>query len=229
MSKFELKGSSMPALIVHLDQGESIVAESNAMVAMSTTLDLNAKTDGVLGMAMRKLTKNESMFQQGIEAKRGPGSVMLSSELPGDIKVVEVGSLQMCLNDGAFVACDASVSMHSRMQKLSAAFFGKTGGFLVMETSGQGNIAISALGEIIESPVPYDGLIVDNSHVVAWENSLQYSVSVSTKKGGLLGNIANSQMTGEGVVLKFTGQGRVWLSTRSFQSLFDYIKKESSK
>lgn len=229
MSYFQIKGTSMPALVVDLDQGESIVAESDAMVAMDTCLDLKGKVDSVLSMAMRSFTKDESMFQQSIVATRGPGTIFLASKLPGDIKILEIGNSQYCIRDGSFVACDSGVKMTTKFQKVASALFAKSGGFMIMQTSGAGKLAISSMGEIVESNVPPGGLIIDNNHVVAWENTLEYSVSVSTKKGGLLGNIMNSQMTGEGVVLRFKGRGKVYFSTRNYENFLSYLKSETSK
>ena len=52
-------------------------------------------------------------------------------------------------------------------------------------------------------------LTVDTGHVVAFEDSLKYSVS------RIGGGWTTFLFGGEGLVCRFTGKGKVWLSTRN--------------
>ena len=89
------------------------------------------------------------------------------------------------------------------------SFFAGEGAFLLKATASTPNeqVIIGAFGGIQEM-VCEGELIVDTGHLVAWDSSLQYKV---TKSGS--GLIA-SFLSGEGLVCKFTGQGRVWIQTR---------------
>ena len=63
---------------------------------------------------------------------------------------------------------------------------------------------------------PAKSVVIDNGHVVAWDSSLRYELAASTSQSqGLLGNLVNSVTSGEGIVLKFTGQGRVIVCSRN--------------
>lgn len=221
MPVFSVTGDVDPFLHVSLKQGETIYCESDAMVMMETALDLKGKMTGGLGSAiMRRFANGESFFQQHIEAVRGNGDCLLSPTLPGAIEVVDVGARQYLLNDGAFVAATSGTEMKVRTQSLGNALFAQSGGFFVMETSGTGQVVVSGFGSMFQLDVePGKDVVIDNSHVVCWDSTLRYEVSVTTSGsggiGGFLGNIVNSVTSGEGIVLRFSGSGKVYVCSRN--------------
>ena len=58
-------------------------------------------------------------------------------------------------------------------------------------------------------------MVVDNAHVVAWDAGLRYEIATSTTKSGFLSGLVNSVTSGEGLVLKFNGNGRVVVCSRN--------------
>ena len=225
MPVFSVTGDVDPFLHVSMKQGETIYCESDAMVMMETALDLKGKMTGGLGGAiMRRFANGESFFQQHIEAVRGSGDCLLSPTLPGAIEVVDVGARQYLLNDGAFVAATSGTEMKVRTQSIGNALFAQSGGFFVMETAGTGQVVVSGFGSMFQLDVePGKDVVIDNSHVVCWDNSLKYEISVTTGGGagggggigGFLGNIVNSVTSGEGIVLRFSGSGKVFICSRN--------------
>ncbi|MDN2703543.1 TIGR00266 family protein [Janthinobacterium sp. SUN100] len=220
MPVFSVTGDVDPFLHVSMKQGETIYCESDAMVMMETALDLKGKMTGGLGSAiMRRFANGESFFQQHIEAVRGSGDCLLSPTLPGAIEVVDVGARQYLLNDGAFVAATSGTEMKVRTQSIGNALFAQSGGFFVMETAGTGQVVVSGFGSMFQLDVePGKDVVIDNSHVVCWDNSLKYEISVTTGGGGIggfLGNIVNSVTSGEGIVLRFSGSGKVFICSRN--------------
>lgn len=224
MPVFTATGDVDPFLHVTLKQGETIYCESDAMVMMETALDLKGKmTGGIGGAIMRRFANGESFFQQHIEAVRGGGDCLLSPMLPGAIQVVDVGARQYLLNDGAFVAATSGTEMKVRTQSLGNALFAQSGGFFVMETAGNGQVVVSGFGSMFQLDVePGKDVVIDNSHVVCWDNALKYEISVTTGGGnsgggigGFLGNIVNSVTSGEGIVLRFSGAGKVYVCSRN--------------
>lgn len=223
---FSIVGDRDPFLLVRLARGESVHTESNAMVSMDANLDLQAQMQGGLLAALgRKFANGESFFNQHITATRGPGEVLLAPTLPGDIQLLDVGPAQYLLNDGAFLAADPSVAMHVRVQGVGQALFGGTGGFFVMETSGTGTLAVSGFGSVFALPVtPESDLLIDNQHVIAWDRNLRYSVGMRTNASkGLLGNLVNSVTSGEGLITRFSGEGKVYLSSRNRANFIEHI------
>jgi uncharacterized protein (TIGR00266 family) len=226
MPTFTITGDIDPFLHISLRKGETIFCESDAMVMMEDNLDLTSSVQGgILRAAMRRLANGESFFQQRIEAKRGDGDCLLSPALPGAIQVLDVGATQYYLSDDAYLAATAEVQVTARMQNLGTALFGNTGGFFIGQTSGSGQIAVSGFGSLFMIDVQKGkDVIVDNGHAVAWDSTLHYETAVSTSQSrGLLGNLVNSVSSGEGIVLRFRGNGKVLLCSRN-QKTFVHAK-----
>jgi uncharacterized protein (TIGR00266 family) len=218
MPTFTVTGDVDPFLHVSMRQGETIYCESDAMVMMESTLDLKGKMRGGLGSAlMRTFANGESFFQQHIEATRGNGDCLLSPTLPGAMQVVEVGPSNYIISDGAFVAASSGVELKVRTQSLGNALFANSGGFFVTETGGKGQVVVSGFGSMSMLDVePGKDAIIDNSHVVCWDSTLRYEISITTgTSGGFLGNLINSQTSGEGMVLRFSGKGKVYVCSRN--------------
>jgi uncharacterized protein (TIGR00266 family) len=219
MPKFTVTGDVDPFLHVSMRQGETIYCESDAMVMMESTLDLKGKMRGGLGSAlMRTFANGESFFQQHIEAARGDGDCLLSPTLPGAMQVIDCGpSGQYIISDGAFVAASSGVDLRVRTQNIGNALFAGSGGFFVTETQGSGQLVVSGFGSMSMLDVePGKDAIIDNSHVVAWDSTLRYEVSITTgTSGGFLGNLINSQTSGEGIVLRFSGRGKIYVCSRN--------------
>ena len=217
MAEYKLVGNVDPFLHIKLEKGDTVHCERNAMVTMDASLELKGEMQGGFLKALaRRVTTGESFFQQTITAVTSPGETLLSPNLPGDVMLLDVGPQQYRLNDGAFFAADASVGIEIRRQGIGQALFGGTGGFLVMETSGSGKLAVAGFGSLSILEVK-DGreIIIDNSHAVAWDTGLHYELSTTTAKSGFLSGLVNSAKSGEGLVLKFRGTGNVVVCSRN--------------
>lgn len=232
MSDYSISSGQDPALVVQMRKGEIIVAESDAMLCMDSSLELTgAMRGGFLAAVGRRLLNDESFFQQQITAKED-GRVLLAPTLPGGIAVMEIDqNRSILMNDGAFLACDSSVTVQNVTQSIGRAFFGGTGGFFIMEASGTGVLAVSGFGSVIEYDVkPGKDLLIDNYHVVAWDSHLKYEVAVNTAKKGMLSSIVNSVTSGEGIVNRFYSSnnkpGKVYISTRNRNNFTNWIAKK---
>ena len=231
MAIFTVTGDVDPFLHISLHKGEKIYCESDAMVMMEDTLDLTGKMTGGLGSAlMRRLANGASFFQQHIEATRGDGDCLLSPVLPGTIQILEVGVTRYMLSDGAFVAAESGVDLRVRTQSLGNALFAQSGGFFVGEASGKGQLAVSGFGSgFILDVAPGKEVIIDNSHVVAWDSALHYEISTPNKQGsGLLNRLVNSVTSGEGIVLRFSGRGKVVICSRNRNAFAAWVRGGAS-
>ena len=223
--KYTIKGDSdYPILEAYLQSGETILMERGSMVFMKdVTLEgkVNSKSSGIggiFGAIGRSLTSGESMFITHATGTANNAVVGIAPAIPGKIHHLSVsGNTQYCLNNGAFVCCDNSVTYEMHSQKLSKALFGGTGGLFVMETTGTGDLFVSAFGDLLELEVTSDQpLIIDNEHVVAWDATLDYNIEVASGTFGFT--------SGEGLVNKFTGNGKVLIQTRNLHSLADALR-----
>jgi uncharacterized protein (TIGR00266 family) len=230
MAQFTVTGDIDPFLHVSLKAGEKIYCESNAMVMMENNLELKGKMTGGLGSAlMRRFANGESFFQQHIEATLGAGDCLLSPTLPGAIDVLDIGASRYIITDGAFVAAENTVTLQVRTQSIGTALFGQTGGFFVCEAGGTGKLAVSGFGSsFILDVEPGKDIVIDNAHVVAWDARLHYEMSLATQGGGFFGQMLNSVTSGEGMVLKFSGKGKVIICSRNLSNFTSWIAKATA-
>lgn len=229
MPIFTVTGDVDPFLHVSLRKGETIFCESDAMVMMEAPLDLTGSMQGgLVRAAMRRLSNGESFFQQRIEAKRGDGDCLLAPNMPGGMQVLDVGARQYRMSDGAYVAATERIEVNARMQSLGNALFGGTGGFFIGETQGDGQVVVGGFGSLFTLDVaPGKDIVIDNGHVVAWDSTLRYEIAASTSQSqGLLRNLTNSVTSGEGVVLRFSGQGQVIVCSRNRQSFLAWLAEK---
>jgi len=222
MPTFTVTGDVDPFLHVSMRKGETIYCESDAMVMMESTLDLKGKMKGGLGSAlMRTFANGESFFQQHIEAARGDGDCLLSPTLPGAMQIVDCGPNHYIISDGAFVAATSGVDLKVRTQSIGNALFATSGASCCIAERVSMNSScarcISSFGSMSMLEVePGKDAIIDNSHVVCWDSTLRYEISITTgTSGGFLGNLINSQTSGEGMVLRFSGKGKVYVCSRN--------------
>lgn len=225
MVRFEVEGGVDPLLRVTLEKGDSVATESNAMVAMDASLSLKGRTrGGFLNSLARKFLNDETFFQQWIEAEDGPGAALLAPTFPGDVRILPLNGREWMIADGCYLASTANVDVTTKMQGVGRALLADSGGFFVMKASGRGELAVSGFGSVREMEVrPDRPVLVDNGHLVAWDAALDYKITLKTGRSGLLGRVVQSQLTGEGFVLKFTGTGRVLVSSRNQGGFIDWI------
>jgi uncharacterized protein (TIGR00266 family) len=200
---------------VALDQGESLRAESGAMVSMTGTIDIQTRMQGgFLASLARSVLTQESFFQNTFTAARGPGEVTLAPALPGDIRIRDLQGESIILQSGAYLGSHPSIELETKWGG-ARTFFSREGLFLI-KVSGRGALLFSSYGAIVEVQVPSAGYVVDTGHLVAFEPSLEWEV---TKVGGLKSLL----FSGEGLVCRFSGQGKLWLQTRSFDSFLGEV------
>lgn len=229
MIEFEVTGSVDPILKAKLAQGDVLYCESDAMVAMDEVLSLTGKTrGGFFSSLSRRFLNDESFFQQQVKAENGSGEVFLSPMLAGDVEVLTVGPAKYCLADSSYLASTEGVTLETRSQGLGKTLFAKTGaglkGFFVLEAAGEGRLAVSGFGSLREIEVtPEKPVLVNNGHIVAWDSSLKCEAAINTGHKGLFGKIVQSVVTGAGVVMRFSGTGRVIVSSRSRETFLSWI------
>lgn len=231
MPQFETIGDIDPFLRVRMKEGEVCFTGLGRMVTMDTTLDLRAKMKGDVSKSiMRKMLTKTPFFFQEIRAVRGAGECLLAPALPGSLRVLEIGEVQYNVSDGCFLAGSSEARIAAKPQSLDKAFFSRTGGVFILESEGFGQIAVSGFGSLYEiSMVPGHELIVHNSHVVAWQKTLDFSISVSLTEDSLASNIMNTALSGEGFVLRFSGYGKVIVCSRNRYAFADWVKTQAGE
>lgn len=214
-------GHSFAQLAVDLKKGESVRAESGAMVSMSGDLVLESSMKGgIMGGIARKFLGGESFFLQKVSAESADGEVVFAPSYPGDIIVLDLdGSQDFLLQKQAFLAAESGVDVGTKAQNMAQGIMSGEG-FFIMKASGQGQLAISSFGAIYKRTLkPGEELVVDNGHLVAWSSLLNYKISKPGK------GWVSAFTSGEGVVCRFTGPGDVYIQSRNPSSFGPWLLK----
>lgn len=200
---------SFANVLVRMRAGDGLIAESGAMASMSPSLEMKARMAGGFFSAFaRRVFGGESFFVNEF-ATTTQGEVVLTQDYPGDITCVSLNGTGLFLQPGAFIACEPGVQLGVRYAGI-ASFIGREGLFR-LQANGTGQLWFGAYGGIIEREI--DGeLVVDSGHLVAYEPTLSLSM-------GLAGGIFSSIFSGEGLITRVRGRGKIYLQSRALEGL----------
>jgi uncharacterized protein (TIGR00266 family) len=197
-------------LEVHLRLGQTIKAQSDAMVAMDASVDVEGRMEGGLLGGLGRLFSGESFFFQTLRASRGAGVAHLAPAQPGDLLPIRLdGTGAYVLQKDGFLAASEGVEISTTAQNLTKGLFSGEG-FFVLKARGRGMLFVESYGAIHEMDIPAgEELIIDNGHLVAWPETLSYQL----EKAG--SGWISSFTSGEGLVCRFRGPGKVYIQSRN--------------
>ncbi|NJK75886.1 MAG: TIGR00266 family protein [Oscillatoriales cyanobacterium RU_3_3] len=209
---------SFATIFITLEPGESIIAESGAMVGMDGKLTMKTEFNGgFFSGILKKFFGGESLFvNQFINKTKQSLQVVLSQPTIGDIAEVQVQENNLCFQPGAYIASTPGVKLGVRWAGFASWFSGE--GLFKLQASGKGTVFFGAYGGLTRKQINGD-FIVDTGHLVAYESGLKMSVKMA---GGLLGSITS----GEGFVNKVTGKGTIYLQSRSIDGLVRFLSSK---
>lgn len=201
MAKFELLSrEGVQYVVAHLDS-EMVRTESGALRYLQGNIQMESKLPSVGGFFKAALT-SESIIKP---TYTGTGKLVLEPSLGSFFELELDGSVTYVLDQGAYVASEASVSVDV---KRNQAVTGLAGGEGLFQTwvGGSGTVIVATPGPVEVLDLVNDRLVVDGTFAVARDSRLGYRVERSSRS--LLG----SATSGEGLVNVFEGSGRVYLS-----------------
>jgi uncharacterized protein (TIGR00266 family) len=221
-------GPSFSMLRVDLNPGETLVAEAGSMVARSESLQMEAKLNaggsggflskvGALLIAIvRKLIGGESLIVNHFSGP-APGSVWIAPAMSGSVVHRRLNGEKLVLSSGAYVASVGNVEVNMKFGGLSS-ILAKEGAFM-LEATGQGDLWFNSYGGVETVELNGGSYIVDNGHLVGYEGNLTMTITTAGK--GLMSFAAS----GEGLVCKFQGSGRIYIQSRNVDSLIGYVTR----
>jgi uncharacterized protein (TIGR00266 family) len=197
-----------------LNPNETVRAESGAMVSMTRNVQVQAAAKNPNEGGVKRLFKGlkrmalggESFFTNTYTATNQPGHVTFAPSLTGDMVVHECQGEQLIIQGSSYVAAPDSVTIDTSFQGFKGFFSGESLFFLT--ATGHGPVLLNAFGAI--ETLDLNGeMIVDTGHIVAFTAGISYTV-VKASKGWI-----SSYLSGEGLVLKMQGQGRMYVQSRN--------------
>ena len=214
--EYQIIGTTLQAVILELDPGETVYSESGGMAWMSANMGMQTSgRGGGLGGMFKRAISGESMFLVEYTSQGGKGIVAFASDFPGKIVPLNLAAgQQMIAQKQAFLCAEKTVQMdiHFR-KKLGAGFFGGEG-FIMQKLTGPGVAFVCLDGEIMEYTLgPGQMLKVDTGHVAMYEPTVTFDIE-------MMKGFRNILFGGEGLFLAtLQGPGRVWLQTMPTMNL----------
>lgn len=190
--------------------GNSIKMQAGAMQWMSGNVEMNSDVKGIGGL-LGGIVKGAVTGESAVKPiYSGKGLVMLEPTYNYLlIEDVESWGAGVVLDDGLFLACDATLTESiNKRSNFTTALLGGVGLY---------NLCLSGKGQVVlESPVPREELIefelndsvvkIDGNMAIAWSSSLSFTVEKVTKSS--LGSFAS----GEGLVNVYRGTGKILMA-----------------
>jgi len=214
--EYKIIGTTLQAVILELDPGETVYSESGGMSWMSANIEMTTSgRGGGLGGVFKRALTGESLFLNEFTSQGGKGIVAFASDFPGKIVPVVLAEGQsMIVQKQAFLCAEKTVGMEIHFRKkLGAGFFGGEG-FIMQRITGPGVAFVCLDGEIVEYRL--DGgqmLKVDTGHVAMYEPTVDFDIE-------MVKGFKNILLGGEGLFLTtLRGPGRVWLQTMPTMTL----------
>ena len=209
---------SYSMLVVTLEPGDSLTAESGAMTYMQPVIDVKTqkREKSFWGSLSLALVGGQSFFVNEYVATGQKGEVAFSAAPLGDIDSLTVSQGQgFLVQKSAYLASQEGVDLDVKWEGFTKGLFGQ--GLFMIRATGNGLLFINTFGAIDKHVLaPDESLIVDNFHLVAFSDSCHYVVR---KFGGLKETI----LGGEGLVTEITGPGEVYIQTKNIRELSDWI------
>ncbi len=181
--------------------------------AMQWTVGNVSATTGIKGVGdlFGKAIRGKATGESAIKPEYvGDGTLVLEPTYR-HILLVDLNEWNgsIVLDDGLFLACDASLKHKAVMRSnLSSAVAGGEGLFNLGVT-GSGVLCLESpcpKEELVEITLQNDVLKVDGNMAIAWSGSLEFTVERSGK------SLVGSAASGEGLVNVYRGTGKVLLA-----------------
>lgn len=216
--KYEIRYKpAFGSIFIELKPGESVTAEAGAMASMDGQIAMTTQFSGGLFSALLKtFLGGETLFVNTFSNPTEiPRNLVLTQASVGDIERVELKAGQeICFQPGAYISHMGGIKMGVRWAGIKSWIVGE--GLFKLKLRGPGLVFFGAYGGITERRVQND-FIVDNGHLVAYSPSLKMNLKLA---GGLFGSITS----GEGLVNRLTGQGKIYLQSRSVDGLAGFLR-----
>ena len=217
--QYEIKGGTLPVVVLKVDPGETIVTESGGMSWMSANMKMDTNMKGGLLGGLSRAFAGDSVFLNTYTAQGGPGVLACASSFPGNILTFDLGPNQAVIAQrGAFLCGSNSVNISVHMRRsIGVTMFGGEG-FVLQKIEGPGRVFLEVDGSVEKVVLqPGESYIVDPGHIAAYSPNL--TVALETVKG-----MKNIFLGGEGLfVCRVTGPGELYLQTLTAQNVAQSI------
>ncbi len=200
MAEWRIKQQDLLNYVEVILHNESVRTEAGALRYFQGPIEMKSQMPSVGGFIKSRLS-GEKVFRPVFT---GSGKLVLEPSFQ-EFYQLDLRDESLILDRGAFWACDASIEVDIKVNKISTSLLSGEG---IVQTAvkGRGSVIIQTPGPIEIIDLRDDRLVVDGSFAVARSAGLDFTVQQSTRS--LLGTMTS----GEVLVNVFQGTGRVYLA-----------------
>jgi uncharacterized protein (AIM24 family) len=212
-------GTTMPVLSIHLEPGESAVAEVGEFswmtdaIQMSTGLTCDMAGEPLMGALGR--AHGSPLLTSTYTAQGGPGTISFAAKVPGSIMPVDVGpGTEYLVHRHGFLAGTPGVEISVGFQQSFRAGIFVGEGFVLHRIGGQGRAWAELSGQVISHELaPGESLRVHPGHVGMFQVSVAFQVV-------RVPGITNRYFGGDAdYFAELSGPGTVWLQSMPLPQL----------
>lgn len=214
--KYKIEGgSSFSHIKFVLNPGDKIITEADAMASMDAGLSQTAKMNGhIIKAFLKKFFGGESLFVNHFEnTTQEPKEIVITKSTPGEIVPLKLEGKGMYLQPGAYIC--STPGIHLIVEWAGIRSFLAREGLFRLYAAGTGYLWFGAYGRIVPKTVKREYL-VDTGHLVAYEPQMGMKLQMS-------GNLMSSLLSGEGLLTRMEGDGKIFLQTRSMSGLAAWL------
>ncbi|MDX1960789.1 MAG: TIGR00266 family protein [Leptospiraceae bacterium] len=197
-------------LNVKIPSGKTLKVEASSMASMDTNVSMKTKMKG----GFTRFLTGESLFINEFTAEGAEGEINIAPGPPGDLEHVYLENTVIYLQGSNYVASGMEVETDSKWQGFKKGFFSGQSLFLI-RCSGKGDLWFNCYGGMIEIDVDGD-YVVDTGYIVGFTEGLEYDVRS-------VGGYKSLFFSGEGLVCRFSGKGKVWIQTRQISAFSSFL------
>jgi uncharacterized protein (TIGR00266 family) len=195
-----------------LQANETITCEVGAMIAMSNgfTVETTSRKKGGGGglvKGLKRMLAGESLFLNHFTATEPNQTLFIGPALMGDIIHYPLSGGTLIVQGSSWLASAPGIDVDATWQGIGKALFSGERMFWV-KCSGTGDLLLNSFGAIYSVDVAGE-YVVDTGHIVAFDETLNFKVGKASRS--LVGSI----LGGEGLVCKFSGQGKLYCQSHN--------------
>lgn len=216
---YEIVGEGLGNLLkVKMDIGDYIYAEPSAFVSSTGKIEVTSKMYGGLLKGLIRSASSESLFINRIKAEESV-EVVLGPPLISSIKALELDGDGYVLHSSTYMAhIGDGIEIGSKFGGLTSFLTGS--GLFFSHVKGKGTVFIWGNGSIVERELK-DGEVfyLDNGNFLAASDNMKMEKILITR--GLVSHV----VSGEGIVFKLTGPGKVYYSPFALSGIAKIIAR----
>lgn len=211
-------------ILFSLKENQTILSSPGSLIYLQGSIEKGTIKTGSLFQAFARSFGGEDFFITSYKGLKGGGKIAFGSYIPGDILKIDlkVGE-EYTISRSSFMCGTENIEISSRIIARGFFGFGTEEGFVmptIKAINGDASFWLSNYGTFEKITLqPNETIIIDNGIFLASPSHMNYTLEQ-------LGNsVISSIFGGEGLGMKFTGPGEIYIQSKNFNDLCSLISK----